>query len=182
MHIRVKRSIEDIVAFSDHYVANSRYVKRAIARYRLFGALVIGGVTALVTVAVTPHVALFGLSLALALALIFAAQAGGIVRRHRRQMIRKLYTEGKNPPALNDVELEVMETGVIARTETTETRVAWNAIHSIMSTQDYTYLHLTPLRALIIPHKKVVEGSLPALLAEIGRRYHPTNTLPPGTL
>ena len=182
MRIHVKRSLEDVVAFSDHYIANSRYIKKTIARYRLFGALTIGGVIALTIPTLTPHAPAVGVALALGAALAFATQAGGIVKRQRRLMIRKFYTEGKNPPALNDVDLEVLETGLIARTETTETRIAWNALHGIISTPDYTYLHLTPQRALIIPHKKVVEGNLPALLAEIGRLYHPTNTLPPGTL
>jgi len=182
MHIQVQRDVDDIVAFSDHYLSRSRYVKRAVARYRLFGALAIGGVTLLVTFTMAPDIALFGTIMSLVATLGFASQAGGIVKRSRRKVIRRLYTAGKNSPALGKMELEVQETGVITRTDTTETRIAWSAIQDIVSTQEHTFVHLSPLRAFIIPHKKVVEGSLPALLAEVGRLYHPTNTLPPGTL
>lgn len=182
MHILVRRNIDDIVAFSDHYLSRSRVVKRVTARYRLFGSLILGGVTFLAIYITAPSLPLLATVGALATALSFAFRARGLVRRGQIRTIHRIYTEGPNPAALKDVEIEVMDTGILARTDTVETRIAWSAIQDIVSTQTHTFLHLSPLRAIIIPHQKVVEGNLPALLAEIGRRYHPTHTLPPGSL
>ena len=178
VRIRFRRTLEDLLAFSDFYCRESPTVKGVVARYRVKGTLFIALLPCALIHVLAPEVPLpFLFFSSIAAAVVFATQAASIVRHRTRESLLKLYTEDKKPFVEKEVEVELMETGLIARSNHMETKVAWGALERIDTTPDYTFLYFNSMSAFIIPHNRILEGSFPALLAEIGRRYHPDQNL-----
>ena len=178
MRIRFKRTLNDIIAFSDFHYSHSPAMKKIVARYRVAGALAILLFPAALIHWIMPEVPLpLAISVSVAGAVIFAVQASNIVKRKLRDNTRKLYSEGKSASLEKEVEMELTETGLIARSDIMETKFAWGAIERIESTADYTFFYISPIQAYIVPHNKIIEGNFPAMLAEIGRLYQPGQRL-----
>jgi hypothetical protein len=179
MIIRFERTMDDMIAFNDFHYSHSPFMKRFMFWYRWGGALFIFLVCTLLIQALTPgSPALFAPLLSLVGAGVFAAIAPSAIRRRMRKQVRKLYSEGKNVSALGELELELTDTGLIAKSAYTETKLAWGAIERIESTPTHTFLYLSSVQAYIIPHNKIIEGDYRALMAEIGRRFQPGQKLP----
>ena len=178
MRIRFKRTLNDIIAFSDFHYSHSPTMKKVVARYRVAGALAILILTGAATHSMMPNIPLpLVISVSVVGAAIFATQASNIVKQKMRDNTRKLYSEGKSASLEKEVEMELTETGLIARSDIMETKFAWGAIERIESTADYTFFYISPVQAYIVPHNKIIEGNFPAMLAEIGRLYQPGQRL-----
>ena len=178
MRIRFKRTLDDIIAFSDFHYSHSPAMKKIVARYRVAGALAILILTGAMTHTMIPDIPLpLIISVSAVGAAIFATQASNIVKRRLRENTRKLYAEGNNASLEKEVDMELTETGLIARSDIMETKFAWGAIERIETTADYTFFYISPVQAYIVPHNKIIEGNFPAMLAEIGRLYQPGQRL-----
>lgn len=179
MHIRFQRTMDDMIAFSDYHYDHSPTLKKIVARYRVGGALAILVLSNALVHLILPDAPLpLTLTVSVVGAIYFATQAGKIIKRKTRDNTRKLYAEGKHASLDKEVLLELTETGLIARSDYMETKLAWGAIERIESTPDHTFLYLSPVQAFTIPHNKITEGNFPAMLAEIGRLYQPGQPLP----
>ena len=178
MRIHFERTMDDMIAFNDYHFRHSPYMKRFMFWYRLIGALAIILLsTLLIQILLPPSPYPFGFIMSLIGAGFFVAIAPTMIQRRMKKQARKLYSEGKNASALGAQELEVTETGLIARSEYFETKMAWGAIERIESTPTHTFLYLSSVQAYIIPHDKIHEGNYHALLTEIGRRFQPGQKL-----
>jgi len=178
MRLYFERTLDDMIAFNDFHFRHSPYMKRFMFWYRLIGALAIVLVSTVLSQVLTPTAPfLFSFILSLIGAGVFVVLAPSLVQKRMKKQVRKLYSEGKNVSALGAQELELTDTGLIARSEYMETKLAWGAIERIESTPTHTFLYLSSVQAYIIPHDKIREGNYHALLTEIGSRFQPGQKL-----
>lgn len=179
MRIRFECTMEDVLAFSDFHYQHSPMVNRFIFWYRLIGALTIVLLPSVLIQVLVPDVPLlFRLAVSLLCAIGFAFRASAIIKRRMRKQTLKLYNEGKNSSFLGKHALELTDTGLITRSEYTETKLAWGAIERIEASPDYTFLYISSVQAYVIPHNRIYEGDFRALMSELGRRFQPGQKLP----
>jgi len=178
MRIRYERTMDDILALNEFSFHHSPTTKRIVSRYRWTGALAIWLLAALLVYVLVPAMPIY-LTLLLAFidAAYFAVVAPRIVLKKTKHNIRKQYAEGQNATLLGEQELELTDTGLIARSKYAETKLAWGAIEKIETTPEHTFLFVSSVNAYIIPHTRILEGDYRALMAEIGRRFQPGQPL-----
>lgn len=70
-------------------------------------------------------------------------------------------------------ELEITPDGFIDRTEWKETKYAWAMLDHIETEGEHTFLTFGKANVIVIPHKSVTEGSLPAFIKALGEHYTP---------
>jgi hypothetical protein len=179
MFIRFERTLEDLIAFNDFHYRHSQSMKKYLFWYRWIGALFILLLPPLIMQSYSPDMPLFfELGLSLIGAIIFAVNAERIVHRRIRKQALKLYKEGNNEALLGESVLELTDTGLLARSPLTETKLAWGAIERIETNSDYTFLYIGSVNAYVIPHNRIIEGDYRAFMAEVGRRFQPGQKLP----
>lgn len=177
MLVRYQRTLADLEAQYDFY-SELAVTKKAIARYRTRSSIAIGVLISGVSyLAFTPGYPLLSLGIGTVAALIFASRAPSIYKRAVRQSIRRSFAPNSGAYFDSEVELELLETGVIVRTDRMETKFTWKALKGIESRPGYTFLCIDALNAVSIPHKGIVSGDFPALLTELGRRYQSVHLL-----
>ncbi len=94
------------------------------------------------------------------------------IKLARKNMI-KCYEQSGDKFFIGEHMLSVDENGILGVSKYSETRLAWGAIDKIESEKDYTYIYITEVSAIIIPHQNITEGDLPALLQAIKTHYKP---------
>ncbi|MCW3052033.1 MAG: hypothetical protein JWN14_1203 [Chthonomonadales bacterium] len=178
MRIRYESKLEDYVAFNDYHYSHSPTMKGYLFWYRYLGACAI---------LFLPYLMLRALGSTASLLLIFpvsligtaffVAIAPRILKRRLKHNARKFLSEGKNDSFVGEKELEITEAGLIARSEYTETKLAWGAFERIASTPTHTFLYLSSVQAYVIPHNNILEGDFRAFLTEVGHRFQPGQRL-----
>jgi len=178
MRIRYERTIDDIIALNYFDFHHSSATQGIVRRYRWTGSIAIWLLAALLIYILVPGMPVF-LTLLVAFldAVFFAIMAPRIVLKKTMRNVRKRYAEGQNATLLGEQELELTDTGLIARSNYTETKLAWGAIERIETTPEHTFLFISSINAYIIPHNRIIEGDYRALMAEIGRRFQPGQPL-----
>ena len=94
-----------------------------------------------------------------------------------RNKIRKFYSIADNKSVLGEHNLRVAREGFVSATKYLETRMSWGALDRIETDSNYTYLYISAVNAIIIPHAKITEGDFPALLQAIKTHYKPDQEL-----
>lgn len=177
MLVRYQRTLADLEAYYDFY-CDSTVTQKAINRYRTRMSVGVGMVVfGMFCVMSAPASPLAALGVGAVSALLFASQASRIYKNAVRGNIRRCYAPQSGAFFDKELELELVETGFILRTARMETKIPWRTLERIDSRPGYTYLCIDALNAISIPHKGIVAGDFPAMLAEIGRRYQPDQRL-----
>jgi hypothetical protein len=167
MIIRYTNTIEDLVAFSWYTAARSAPVRRSMRITTwvfptLF--LVVGA-----SVAVQEDNLLW-LALAAVAALFYAFGVPRLYARAIRRNIRGIYGEGDFKRVTGPVELELTATRLIERQPYGETSTLLEGIDKVVSTDEYTFIFLTPVSAHVIPHGVVKAGDYEAFAEEVAQR------------
>jgi hypothetical protein len=100
----------------------------------------------------------------------------GYIKRVSK-MVRRMYSEDKNPGTLGEHTLEVDEEGFTDLTDYRHTRYAWGALVRIESEPGYTYLYTGSQSAFVIRHEAITSGDFKTVLEQMGRHYQPDKTL-----
>jgi YcxB-like protein len=178
MRIVYENTLEDIAAFSRYHYDNSPAIRRL--RLYLLGIALVAG--ALCSVAVLRL--LGGDTLATWLSATLAATIVGIMlvavpkrwsswfwNSYGRRYIARAYSEGRNRALFGRHELQFSEDGVSERTEVGELNLRWSAIERIQCTDDYTFIYVSAVSALVLPRARVTEGDYGGFIADLERRW-----------
>ncbi len=94
-----------------------------------------------------------------------------------RNKIRKFYSIADNRSVLGEHLLRIGQDGFVSASKYLETRLSWGVLGRIETDSNYTYLYVSAVNAVIIPHDKITEGDFPALLQAIKTHYKPDQQL-----
>ncbi|HEV3439486.1 MAG TPA: YcxB family protein [Gemmata sp.] len=89
----------------------------------------------------------------------------GCARRYRR-----LYSEGSTTGLVGFRELELTETALASRSASGEAYYRLSVIDKICSNEDYTFILLNAITAIVIPHDAIAAGNVTAFIKELERR------------
>jgi hypothetical protein len=89
-------------------------------------------------------------------ALVYFLLIPTLVKRGIRQRSRAMLAKPENRNMLDDAELVVMDTGILAKDSLSETKYSWDAIVRKDDTPSYYYLYTNSAQAIVIP-KRVIK-------------------------
>ena len=178
MRIQYEITIDDIVASDEFHYSHSPYFqrrriwhRRGVALYLLFAPIFIVPLFA-------PNVSLLPVFfLSLAASALFYTTYHARRKQRRTRLIHKMLAEGRKEAEVGEAELELTDIGLRLRSDYAETTLAWKGLERIETTADYTFIYTSAVHSLIIPHDRIIAGDLPAMLAEINRRYRPARQI-----
>ena len=168
MRIRFDVTIDDLVAFVRHFMANSSVMRAARLRFMvLFGIALVLGFGLLAMRNGDP---IFGWIWGATLAGLFAVILPPIQRLASERRSRKLYSQ----PGCNLVghrELTIEEKGIHSVSLIGESTIFWTAITNIAKTQSHCFIYLNEVSASIIPLDRINEGNVDDFIDEVTRRW-----------
>ena len=184
--IRFDISLDDIAVYSGFNYARSAAGKVRFKKTRfnlsLTGALlgISAGLSSLAFLPPAWCIAL-GASIALITLAIFNVQLWHMTHNSKffLKHVTKIYSKGYENILLCEHRLSVNENGFTDKTAHNEAKYSWASLDRIETEPDFTYLFVSPTSAIVIPHKNIVAGDLPALLNAIKTHYAPGRVLEP---
>lgn len=182
--LRYRVTVEDVVAFNEFHCLRSPTAIQKRQRKRV----IVSVVAALVYFVIGCYIQastswgtglwfpiLFGLTIG-AICYVIASPRFAIPHL-LRYIVRKRYAKPDMSKFLGEHTLEVDDQGFTHRTNYSETRYAWGALERIETEQDRTYLYISAIQAIVIPHKNIEEGNFTALLEAMKAHYTPGQVL-----
>jgi len=167
MQIEFQLVEADLLALSLYHAQHSPATLRRVRRVRLligillaFLAVVYGLLFSSVLAAVAIVV----------LDLLFVFFWPRVWLRSYRRVTLESYRQGQNRALLSPHTLELLEDGLLQRSEWTETKLRWPAVERLESTPDHTFVYTTSVSAIIIPRQNVRRGDYGAFVAELRAR------------
>lgn len=156
----------DILVFLDHHSEHSA-AAREIRRRQNYGYAIL--------------LAIFGLVLwffgetALAIAFLVLGPVWVALWRERaRRLARKqaaaLYREGPNPMFDGPHLLRLEESSLVSISPGAESRLPFTSVQRVVDTEDYVFVYVGAIQALVVPRRRVARGDLRALSKELRRR------------
>ena len=94
-----------------------------------------------------------------------------------RRLVTRGFQKSRNKHFIGEHKVLLYDNGIVTSSKYSETRFAWGAIDKIESEEGYTYIYVTGVQAIIIPHDNITEGDFPALLQAIKTYYKPDQQL-----
>jgi hypothetical protein len=181
MKIRYENTMDDLMAFHDHYVTQTPRMKRIWSAYRWIGAAVVFLAGFFRESASGNQDTIFRLTIAVVGAVIVALIIKPLMLWSARFLTRQLLSNGNNRGFLGEHELEIVDEGLIERTEYNESKAAWGGFDRIESNSQYTFLFVGPATAHVIPHNRLLSGDYKAFMTEFRERYKPDQKLTPSS-
>lgn len=180
MRIRYENTMEDLFALQEHFIARSPVTKRSMVNLQLVGSGAMFLLLFLVlTVLKGKRTVEVNLVISLLAGVLYFFIIPQITRRHMKKQVVNFYSDGKDKGFLCEHELEIVEDGIIERTQFNETKTAWGAVANILSTPEHTFLFIGTTMAHVIPHTRLIADDYRTFMEELVRRYKPDQTLQP---
>ena len=88
-----------------------------------------------------------------------------------RWMVTRGFAKSRNKDFIGEHRVSLDDNGIVTSSKYSETRFAWGAIDKIESEEGYTYIYMTGISAIIIPHNNITEGDFEAMLKAIKTHY-----------
>lgn len=168
MEIRFNLGLHDLYALADYHTRHSERARRQLRSARLGVALLMLAL-AVVTYVVRrdPGVAAFALGFAILWGLFLPRFQRALLRRQ----IARVYRAGQARGAYRRRALALGPTGLVERTPQGQAELGWEAIESVDSTPDHTFLFVGPSQAIILPRAGTEQGDYQAFVDELRRRH-----------
>ncbi len=169
MRLRYEIMIEDLLAFTLHLHETSPVLRRTRRAGVIgFAAFIFGTCLIAHELFGEPIVFLFGAGFAG----LFAVLHPQLYRRNVKRLSTRLYAEGQNKGVLGQHLAELRDNGLSDTTDFSERTVFWKGIERIETIPGHTLVYLSAMSAQVIPENSVTEGSYPAFVDELQRRWH----------
>lgn len=159
-------TMDDIVAWSQHYHAHSALCKRAFWIWRI----VLCAILFAMVVAGTARDAI-GITLGLLGAGVYYWIFPRLYRRGVARLVKKSYAEGTNKGLLGEHRLFITDDGFGSSGIWSEGKSSWAGIERIAEIPGYTFLYFSALSAAVVPERGILEGDYHAFMAELKRRW-----------
>ena len=90
------------------------------------------------------------------------------LKSHSRRYVKKTIREGKNISLNTPVKVEFYQDKILSNSSLGESKLKWDVVERIEETEDYIFIYISSLQAIIIPKAKV-ESDIPVsgIFAEI---------------
>lgn len=160
-------TIDDWMAFADHYSTHSSRVRRIMNRQRWIGA--VGFTLAFGVWAVWQRSMLYVVIGVLAAA-VWTFWWPREFRRVIRSRSRQLYEEERSGDLQGPFRLTIEPDGLRVLTNDTETLVQWHAINAVRTSPGHTFVMLGGSRGYVVPAARVTGGDVAAFVEELRRR------------
>jgi len=95
----------------------------------------------------------------------------GLVRVFPKMLFRKMAREGRNASLLGPRTVTISPEGVAEKTEVSESNYRWSTVERICTTDDYAFLYVSALSALIVPKRAFSAPSEFAAFVSEARKY-----------
>jgi hypothetical protein len=164
MTITYDLSVDDFVAFTEHYYQNSPLFKRFNIAIRVIAPLclvILGLINYLRGMSVFP---------ALISAVIIVAIFPLICTMPMGWFTRKICREGAQKGLIGRHELEITATGITERTCVGTQTTTWEGIERIETTPTHGYIYIGSALAHVIPVNSVTDGNFQEFMAEVRKR------------
>lgn len=168
MRLRYEITIDDLTAFTLHVHETSPTLRRT-RRKTIFGLalLILGLCFVAFEVFHRPAILLLGACWAAAVVAVYPQ----LYRRNVKRLSSKLYAEGQNKGFIGEQVSELRDNGLSHANAFAERTVFWKGIERIETIPGRTLVYFSAASAQVIPEDSVVEGSYPAFVAELRRRW-----------
>ena len=161
-------SNDDLVAFNEEYFFNSETIRRRFQKERavVLGTFIFAGL-AFALLAINEDSAsksnywagLFIFFLCLVPGLLIFALIPRTTLKSIRANANSIYASGKNLTLVGQQELLLSPDSAVVRNEFYEAKYNWQVIEKMEETNDYIFLYVSSVSALIIPKRAINEGS-----------------------
>jgi hypothetical protein len=185
--IRYDVTLDDLVAFNEFHWLRSGEAVRKRQKGAPVGALVVGIVYWLMLSMLSLMLqSTFGLWLSPVLALVVAAFVFWRMRRSTpkwpkwmQRRVRNMYSTGANKATLGEHVVKADNSGLFNTTAYSTTQFAWGALEKIETHGDYTYLYISAVQAIVVPHTRILEGDFAKFLMAVRAHYKADQKLIP---
>jgi len=75
------------------------------------------------------------------------------------RQVKRMYREGKNRTFLGEQQLELDENHIIDQGKYSESKYSWDTVERIIFTDDYAFIYVSSVNAIVIPNRKITEGN-----------------------
>ena len=169
MRIRYEAAVSDQVAVYQHQVKSNSSSKKT----RVFTAA-LAIIYALLGLFFIVQPGMWTSGFVMLLCSIFMLFLPRIAAKNMGSRLMKTVLKGDNGRGVLGLhELEITPEGFIDRTEWKETKYAWAMLDHIETEGERTLVCFGKLNIIVIPHKSVTDGSLPAFIKALGEHYTP---------
>lgn len=169
MKITYENTPEDAVAFSKYHSDNSPTVRQA----RRFYTLAVPA-SVMILFLCLPHRAEVSKTSRLIKASLYGACSAvaylALSYSSQRRQTRRLYAEGENRAIFGRREMAIDESGLVEKTEFSETWLSWMAVERVVETDKHLFILVSALSAYIIPKTALTEVDA-ELFVSTARKY-----------
>jgi hypothetical protein len=127
-----------------------RYVLRVISLYLVIAAIYL--------LTVSRNRSPLGLLIFAVPALIYFLLIPTLVKRGIRQRVRNMLAKPENQNLLEESEVVIMDTGIVGKDSSSETKYNWDAIVRKEETPLYYYLYTNSQYAIVIPKRAMADA------------------------
>lgn len=168
MRLRYEITIDDLMAFNLHVHETSPTIRRSRRSGIIAFAVVILGLCLLAYKQFrNPIIFAFGVGAAGLFAVIHPL----LYRHNLKRISSRLYAESQNKGFTGEQVSELRDIGLSHANAFAERTVFWKGIERIETIPGRTLVYFSAASAQVIPEDSVVEGSYPAFVAELQRRW-----------
>lgn len=168
MRLRYEITIDDLMAFTLHVHETSPTIRRSRRTGVMAFTVAMFALCLLVYEQFrNPSIFIFGVGAAG----LFAVAHPLLYRRNLKRISSRLYAEGQNKGIIGEHVAELRDNGLSDTTAFSERTVFWKGIERIETIPGRTLVYLSAASAQVIPEDSVAEGSYPAFVAELRRRW-----------
>ena len=170
--LRYENTMDDTLAFLEFHYAHSPTIRKQRSQLRWGASLCVFlmAFTTCLALSFVQHSPIdlkaLMISCSLGAVLMFLLMPALTLRSMRRNS-RRLFAEGKQQGLLGEHLLEIENDGLTERTDVNETKTLWRGMEQVAATKTHTFIYVTSLSALIIPHDRITEGNLQEFVQDV---------------
>jgi len=166
MILRYTVTIEDKLAFQQHHFLNSPTSRKAMLESRLLVTALLG-LFAIYT-GVLLRDSFGGYCFSILAAILFITLPAS-QRRGAMQHMRNVYAEGGTAPP-EPVDMELLDDTLVVEEPRRETRMHLSLIERVVTEGDHSFIFLSAVNALVVPHRSVSFGDPKAFVETLNAR------------
>ncbi len=174
MKITYDIKLADCLAFNDHFIKTSPFMRKAIRKGQMWWASgpLLGGLALAIFKSAPPEKTLMLLAiLALVISMPMFFLYPSYFQRSARKQVKSLCAGDDSKGVLGLHVLEITDECLIEKTEYSEDEIQWESIAKIDSTSDYTFVYIGESTAHIIPEDNIIDGDYTLFVSKLNETY-----------
>ena len=174
MKIQFENTLEDVIAFSQHFNKTSPSMRRR----RLITLLYFPILWFLIMVLpyISGNLITIYIIIWIVVSLVWILFMSYFSKKSITRNVRKLYSEGENKGTIGKHTMVVNPDSLVDITEYGEFSIKWNAINKIESDENYIFIYISSVSAHVIPKKSFVSDlEIENFISEVQKNINKSN-------